>query len=250
MHRLLKRQVAGIPLTMTTPSIVARRICETVSDGQHDGHDIHLINAYSIALSEGNPEFRRCLEEASHNLPDGKPLSWVTRHTSAPLTQVRGPKLFEMVIDIGRDYGIRHFLLGSTPETLRLLESSLVRRYPGAQIAGSFSPPFRAMTPHDYVEQDNLLRRSGANLIWVGLGTPKQDREAQRLAREGGFFAIAVGAAFDFSAGTKKEAPSWIGRIGLEWLYRFASEPRRLWRRYLIGNLLFIRAVMKGNPPK
>lgn len=246
MHQLEKRQVAGLPLTLTTPADVAKLICETASLRQHGGQDIHLINAYSVALAESDTSYRQCLRDASHNLPDGKPLAWVTTLSAAPLKQVRGPALFESVFDLGRDYGLTHFLLGSTPETLDLLEAALGQRYPGVQIVGKYSPPFRELTDLDLDLQDSHILKSNPHIVWVGLGTPKQDLEARRLARDKGFFAIAVGAAFDFSAGTKKEAPRWIGQLGFEWLYRFASEPRRLWRRYLVGNFVFLRAVVKG----
>lgn len=246
MHRLEKRQVAGLPVTMTAPTDVARLISETASRRQHRGQDIHLINAYSVALTESDASYRRCLQDASFNLPDGKPLAWLTKLSSAPLQQVRGPALFEEVFDLGRKYGLTHFLLGSTPETLELLEEALRRRYPGAEIVGKYSPPFRSPTEADIEYQDRQILDADPDIVWVGLGTPKQDLEARRLARKNGLFAIAVGAAFDFSAGTKKEAPRWVGHIGLEWLYRFACEPRRLWRRYLIGNFVFLRVVAKG----
>ncbi|MBD1538840.1 WecB/TagA/CpsF family glycosyltransferase [Arthrobacter sp. S13_S34] len=250
MHHLKKRQVAGLPLTVTAPADVAKLICETASQRQHGGQDIHLINAYSVALTESDSFYRRCLEEASHNLPDGRPLAWVTKLSSAPLNQVRGPALFEKVIDLGRQHGVRHFLLGSTPETLDLLEAALKHRYPGVKVVGKYSPPFRSLSARDIEYQDTQILNADADIVWVGLGTPKQDLEARRLARDKGLYAIAVGAAFDFSAGTKKEAPRWVGNLGLEWLFRFASEPRRLWRRYLIGNLVFIRAVAKGATQK
>lgn len=250
MHQLNKRPVAGLPLTVTAPTDVAKLICEAASQRQHGGQDIHLINAYSIALTESDASYRRCLKEASHNLPDGKPLAWVTKLSSAPLNQVRGPALFESVIDLGRQHGVTHFLLGSTPETLDRLEAALQRRYPGAKVVGKYSPPFRPLTELDIEYQDTQILTADADIVWVGLGTPKQDLEARRLARDKGLYAIAVGAAFDFSAGTKKEAPRWVGHLGFEWFYRFASEPRRLWRRYLIGNFVFVRAVARGATKK
>lgn len=246
MHQLKKRRVAGLPVTITLPDHVVELICETAVRRQHGGQDIHLINAYSIALAERDHTYRHCLEAASHNLPDGKPLTWVTKFSPSPLHQVRGPALFENVFNQGRNHGLRHFLLGSTEETLDLLEESLKAKYPGAKVVGKYSPPFRTLNAEDLDKQDAIIASATPHIVWVGLGTPKQDLEVRRLARDRGYMAIAVGAAFDFSAGTKREAPRWIGRMGFEWLYRFASEPRRLWRRYLIGNLVFLRAVSKG----
>lgn len=219
-------------------------ICER-SKRRLGGADIHLLNAYSVSLAERDPLFRQCVTSAVYNLPDGKPLSLLTRWTRTPLHQVRGPRLFEQVMDEGRNHGLRHYLLGSTPKTLELLTRSLEERYPGVQIVGSMSPPFREMSLQDYAEQDEIIGRANPDVVWVGLGTPKQDFEAQRLASEGNFVAIAVGAAFDFSAGTKREAPGWVSAVGAEWLFRFASEPKRLWRRYLIGNIVFLYSLVR-----
>jgi N-acetylglucosaminyldiphosphoundecaprenol N-acetyl-beta-D-mannosaminyltransferase len=101
------------------------------------------------------------------------------------------------------------------------------------------------MTDRERNEQDDAIRASGADIVWVGLGTPKQDIEAERIATATNTTTVAIGAAFDFAAGTLREAPSWLSRAGLEWLFRLAMEPRRLWRRYLIGNLVFIYAVFR-----
>ena len=106
------------------------------------------------------------------------------------------------------------------------------------------SPPFRQLTTGELKDQDSIIRGDAPDIVWVGLGTPKQDYEAQRLASESGFVAIAVGAAFDFSAGTKREAPVWMRNLAIEWVYRFMSEPQRLWRRYIIGNAVFLFAVL------
>jgi N-acetylglucosaminyldiphosphoundecaprenol N-acetyl-beta-D-mannosaminyltransferase len=110
-------------------------------------------------------------------------------------------------------------------------------------LAGAESPPFRDLTDDEKREQDERIRASGADIVWVGLGTPKQDFEVERLVETMPVLAAAVGAAFDFTAGTVKPAPEWMQRNGLEWAHRFASEPRRLWRRYLIGNVEFVRAA-------
>lgn len=214
---------------------------------EHDGAGIHLLNAYSIALAQSDRQFRDALSTGAHNLPDGKPLSWVTRLSAKRLHQVRGPQFFLDVMAHGRSEGVRHFLLGGTEELLVKLKENLNARFPGVVIAGSYSPPFRPLNAEDIATQDALIKASGADIVWVGLGTPKQDYEVERLARELGTVACAVGAAFDFTAGTKRQAPEWMTNVGLEWFYRFLTEPRRLWRRYLIGNFVFLRAVMKDH---
>lgn len=233
---------AGIPFYAASPRQAAEFIVAKVSS-RAGGSDFHFLNAYSIALSESDQAYRDCLTDASYNFPDGKPISVLSRLGKSRLDQVRGPALFESVMSIGRNSNVRHFLLGSTQETLHELDRNLQTRYPGVLIVGSYSPPFRNLLPAEQTNQDELIRKTKADIVWVGLGTPKQDFEAARL-RSQGFTAIAVGAAFDFSAGTKKEAPKWISSLGFEWLYRFISEPRRLWKRYLVGNIVFLGSVI------
>ncbi len=237
------RKFVGIPIARSSlegaASIVAR-----MRWAGDSGADIHLINAFSISLAERDKTYRECLESAAHNFPDGKPLSILTQFSTEPLKQVRGPSLFELVLDRGRYQDVRHYFLGSTQATLETLVEAVRGRYPGIVIAGTYSPPFRELTEQDFAAQDALILHSQPDIVWVGLGTPKQDFEAQRLARKG-FNAVAVGAAFDFSAGTKKEAPSWASFLGVEWLFRLVMEPRRLWRRYLIGNIRFLIAVIR-----
>lgn len=207
---------------------------------------IHLSNAYTIALADQDSNYRDILANPALNFPDGKPIGWVSaisRH-SPRLRQVRGPQLFLDVLDQGRDHGIRHFLLGSTHEVLKEMEARLKARFPGIRIVGVNSPPFRRLTSSEILHQDATILASGAQIVWVGLGTPKQDLEAQRIADRLPIVAIAIGAAFDFAAGTLAIAPSWMRVAGLEWVHRFASEPRRLWRRYIFGNARFIKAVL------
>ena len=139
-------------------------------------------------------------------------------------------------------------LNGGSPETLTALVEAIERRWPGARVVGAESPPFRDLTEEEQEAQDQRIRASGADLVWVGLGTPRQDGEVARLARSVKRPAIGIGAAFDFVAGTRAEAPVWVQRLALEWLFRFASEPRRLWRRYTIGIAGFLLAVLAGEP--
>ncbi|MFJ5954511.1 WecB/TagA/CpsF family glycosyltransferase [Paenarthrobacter sp. NPDC092416] len=236
-----KVKFAGVPFSSSTPDQAVDIIIGRVRAGG-PAADIHFLNAYSIALAETDSSFRKCVSESALNFPDGKPISVLHRR----LHQVRGPGLFEAVMSRGRDVGLRHYLLGSTDETLRKLQLSLEARYPGVQIVGSFSPPFRNMSSEELDAQDDQIRASGAEIVWVGLGTPKQDYEAARLASVG-IMSAAVGAAFDFSAGTKPVSPRWVTAIGFEWLHRLLSEPRRLWKRYAWGNVVFLYAATRNS---
>jgi N-acetylglucosaminyldiphosphoundecaprenol N-acetyl-beta-D-mannosaminyltransferase len=224
------------------------RACELVvslAKKQTRAH-VHLSNAYTVALADKSLEYRRVLASPAINFPDGKPLSWVSsiKRQSPKLAQVRGPQLFLDVFDRGRAHSVSHFLLGATPEVLIALQSNLERLYPGVRIAGVESPPFRKLTSSELDAQDRRISESGAEIVWVGLGTPKQDVEAQRLVESLSVVAVAVGAAFDFTAGTLKQAPPWMTKLGLEWTYRFMKEPRRLWKRYVFGNARFLKTSL------
>lgn len=213
------------------------------------GIDVHLVPAYTVAYADQHPEFRVLLERASINFPDGKAVVWANqlRHRALKLPgeRVYGPDLFLEVFDRGQEVDLRHYLLGSTPEVLEALVANLQSRFPRALIVGSEAPPFRALTAQEQAEQRARIAASGAQVVWVGLGTPKQDWEVARLARELPLVFAAVGAAFDFVAGTKRQAPRWMQRYGLEWLFRLASEPRRLWKRYVFGNARFLVAAAR-----
>jgi N-acetylglucosaminyldiphosphoundecaprenol N-acetyl-beta-D-mannosaminyltransferase len=210
------------------------------------GSHVHLINAYSVALASKDKDLLEVFLESDANFCDGRPISWISKIYGDYVNHVRGPSLFRHGLQKLSDAGVRVFFLGSTPDTLNKLVYEVTSAYPQLQIAGSFSPPFREFSAGDELEIDQRVRGSGAEVVWVGLGTPKQDYEAARLAKSCGVTSIAIGAAFDFLAGSKREAPRFVSLIGLEWLFRFASEPRRLWKRYLLGNLVFLSVVFSG----
>lgn len=238
------QQVGPINFTAINRLDAAQLIID-LSNGKRGRH-VHLVNAYTIALADKSLDYRRALGKPALNFADGKPIGWVSAMSGhAPrVKQVRGPQLFLDVFDRGRSSGVRHFLLGSTPEVLKALEENLRERFPGVLIVGAQSPPFRAVSKEELAEQDLAIRDSQADIVWVGLGTPKQDFEAQRLAMRLPVVAVAIGAAFDFAAGSAREAPRWMTRLGVEWVFRFAREPRRLWRRYVFGNMRFVKTIL------
>jgi N-acetylglucosaminyldiphosphoundecaprenol N-acetyl-beta-D-mannosaminyltransferase len=249
---------AGVPVTACTPGAAARAVVQLAStlgpcaagpDTRKPGADVHLCAAYTLAVADREPDMRDLLRRASLNLPDGKGVVWanqiVHRGLGLPGERVYGPDLFRAVLRLGQPVRLRHYLLGSTPDVLAALRASIRRDYPDALVVGTESPPFRPLNPDERRAQVDRLRGSGAQVVWVGLGTPKQDREAARLAGQVPAVFVAVGAAFDFVAGRRRQAPAWIQRNGLEWMFRLASEPRRLWRRYLFGNARFVYAVAR-----
>jgi N-acetylglucosaminyldiphosphoundecaprenol N-acetyl-beta-D-mannosaminyltransferase len=240
--------IGSIEFAVADPRQAVRRIINLALETK--ATHVHLANAYTTALADKSGSYRAALRAPSLNFPDGKPLGWISRlrRQSPPLHQVRGPQLFLDVFDEGRAHKIRHYLLGSTPQVLEALEQNLVNRFPGVLIVGAESPPFRALTPGELSSQDARILASGAQIVWVGLGTPKQDLEVVRLTENLPVVAVAIGAAFDFTAGTLEEAPGWLSKVGLEWAFRFAKEPKRLWRRYLYGNARFLKAALL--PPR
>jgi N-acetylglucosaminyldiphosphoundecaprenol N-acetyl-beta-D-mannosaminyltransferase len=208
---------------------------------------IHLCNAYTLALAGEQPTLAAALGRGALRLPDGMPLVWWARRHGVPSAErVYGPDLMEAVLDVGRSTGLRHFLYGSTPEVLARLTTTIEQRWPGARVVGAESPPFRDLTDEEVRASVQRAVSNGADVIWVGMGTPKQDHLVDRMASTSDLTFVAIGAAFDFIAGTKKQAPRWMMRIGMEWFYRLVTEPRRLWRRYVVYNVKFLRLLWSG----
>jgi len=209
---------------------------------------VHLCNAYTISIANGDEEIREAINRGDLNLADGTPVAWLGRWLGFPQmrSRVYGPDLMANCLDRGSTVGARHYLFGSTPEVIRLLEIGIAERWPAANVVGAFSPPLGPISDELLEKSVERMAATDATIVWVGLGTPMQDLVVERLREIGSHTYVAVGAAFDFHAGTKRQPPSWVGRAGLEWLFRLLSEPRRLWRRYLIGNSKFLVAAMRA----
>jgi N-acetylglucosaminyldiphosphoundecaprenol N-acetyl-beta-D-mannosaminyltransferase len=239
-------RTCGVRVAPLTLDAAVDRICDAAITGRPLA--THLVNAYTLSLAVRDEPFRALLDRADLNLPDGTPLVWFGRRAGLQefTSRVYGPDLTLAVCDRGRGRGLRHYLYGGSPDVVERFAAELRRRFPGIGIVGVESPPFRPLDP---IEEDALVDRvvtSGANVVWVGLGTPKQDHFVDRFRDRLPVPLVAVGAAFDFIAGDKRTAPPWMQDRGLEWLYRLASEPRRLWKRYLIGNVVFLWGALRG----
>jgi N-acetylglucosaminyldiphosphoundecaprenol N-acetyl-beta-D-mannosaminyltransferase len=197
---------------------------------------ICVASVHGIMVARDDPEFAKILNEADIATPDGMPVVWALRSFGASGQQrVYGPTLMLRICARAAQSGLRIFLHGGREETLPILETRLRGRFPGLTIAGSYSPPFRALTAaeEDYVT--NRIWESDADIVFVGIGTPKQERWMyQHRMSFPGMTLIGVGAAFDFHSGRTRQAPPWIQRTGLEWLFRLGAEPLRLWKRYLL----------------
>jgi len=212
------------------------------------GRSVHLCNAFTLSIAQRDKGFAALLNRGDLNLPDGKPVFWAGRRAGVATMddRVYGPDLMAAVIDRGRTIELRHYLYGSTQEVLDHLQEALHRSYPGVSIVGAEASLFRPLRDHEEQELVERVGRLKPDVVWVGLGTPLQDQFVDEFRDRLPATLVAVGAAFDFLAGTKPSAPRWMKRSGLEWLYRLVHEPRRLWRRYLIGNLVFLYGLVRG----
>ncbi len=233
--------VGGVPIDFLEPSDAADRMASLDVRG-----DVHLCNAYTLALADERPDLASALSRSTLNLPDGTPLAWFARRRGfTGCTRVYGPDLMCDVLDRGRTVELRHYLYGSTPDVVATLEEQIDKRWPGACVVGTESPPFRDITDDELSLSVGRAHTLGADIVWVGMGTPKQDLLVRRMADLGDATYVAVGAAFDFIAGMKPQAPAWMQRAGLEWLFRLVTEPRRLGRRYLVYNWRFLRLLWR-----
>jgi len=201
---------------------------------------LHAVHA--IVQSSRNPSLREKVNRFDAIAPDGQPVRWALNHLyRTQLTdRVYGPELMLQLCARAAQEAIPIYLYGSTPHVIELLRQKLPARFPGLRIAGAESPPFRPLTAEEDAEVVRRINSSGAGIVFIGLGCPKQDHFAADHAERIRAVQICVGAAFEFHAGTKPMAPKWMQRQGLEWLYRLASEPRRLWWRYLHSNSVFL----------
>ncbi len=236
--------ILGVGVSAINMSMALRQIDHWIQE--QDTQYVCVRDAHGIILSQSDSELRRIHNEAGLVTPDGLPLVWLLKLAGyGHVGRVYGPDLMLKVFETSRDRGYKHFMYGSTEVVLTRLRENLEQRFPGLSIVGSYAPPFRALAPEEDEQDAKLINDSGADIVWVGLGTPKQEfwmaKQRDRLHAP---VMIGVGAAFDFHAGAKHQAPKFIQRSGFEWLFRLATEPRRLWRRYLKTVLYFVFLVL------
>jgi len=194
-----------------------------------------ITGAHGIIESRSDPRLRQIHNEAGMVTPDGMPLVFMARRLGfKPVSRVYGPDLMRRLTEISALKGYRQFYYGGGPGLADQLAATLKARYPTLPVAGTVTPPFRPLTPEEDEAMIARINAAAPDIVWVGLSTPKQEFwMASHVGRLNASVLVGVGAAFDFLAGTKAQAPAWMQRSGLEWAYRLAHEPRRLWRRYL-----------------
>lgn len=206
---------------------------------------VAICNSHSVVTAADDPEFRLALSQADMATADGMPVAWMMRRLGYPDQQrINGPDLMLHYCEAAARSGTSIYLYGSTDPVLAQLVGRLETLFPGLRIAGTYSPPFRPLTEVEDAEICRRIDESGAGVVFVSLGCPKQEKWMHAHRGRIPAVMIGVGAAFDYHAGTLSRAPAWMRDRGLEWLHRLASEPRRLWKRYLVTNTLFaVRAV-------
>jgi N-acetylglucosaminyldiphosphoundecaprenol N-acetyl-beta-D-mannosaminyltransferase len=235
--------VLGVPLAISDYEQVLDWMQAMVDAGERGYATAAAVNL--VMCAQDDPAVGMCVEGATLVVPDGQPLVWALRalgHRSA--TRVYGPELMARFCARAARSGTRIYLYGGrSPEALRLLERGLHERFASLPIAGGFSPPFRALSADERRRVADEINASGAQVVWVGIGQPKQELWMHEMrALLDAPLLMGVGAAFDFHAGIVPQAPAWMGNNGLEWVYRLAREPRRLWRRYSSQNPRFVAA--------
>jgi len=245
-YDLLGVQVSAISLPQAV-ELIARAIQEGVP--REGARWVCVTGVHGVMESQRDPELQRIHNRAFMVTPDGMPLVWLGRKAGyRHMTRVYGPDLMTEICRLSPERGWRHFLYGGEPGVEDLLAQKLRERFPGIEIVGTWCPPFRPLTDAEKDDISSMINRARPDIVWVGLSTPKQERWMAEMApRLRVPVLVGVGAAFDFLSGRKPQAPRWMQRSGLEWLFRLMTEPRRLWRRYLVNNMLFVLSLLCGN---
>ena len=237
-------RIAGLPFIQTDVSELVRFVLTRAAVTGRNSLSFHFVPAGSVYFAELDARYRNLLEN-SICVPDGKSISVISRFTKSHLNQIRGVDLFSSLLDQSQGSGIRHFLYGTSVENLQVLKDQIYLKYPTAHVAGMISPSFGPIDESELTTHVAEIERVGTQILWIGLSSPKQDFVASYFSNRLGIPVLAVGAAFDFMSGAQRESPKWVSKIGMEWLYRFGSNPKRLWRRYLVGNFVFLITVLR-----
>ncbi len=233
-------RVLGVRVdALQIPGVVAQM--EHWIEERGGGRYIAVTGMHGVVEAQHDSTFKNVLNAADLVVPDGMPLVWLGRLQGQSLPRrVYGPELMLAFCQASAPRGYRHFFFGGAPGVPEQLAEVLQERFPELQVVGTYSPPFRSLTPQEDEEIIQVIRNAAPDIVWVGLSTPKQEQwmyeHRERLSVP---VLIGVGAAFDFHTGRVKQAPLWMREHGLEWLFRLIQEPRRLWRRYIIHGAKF-----------
>lgn len=232
--------VLGVGISELNLDLAVELICEALERKQK-GY-VCVTGVHGVSEARKHAPFRAVLNRAFLNTPDGMPMVWMGKlQGRKQMGRVYGPDLMMRVCEISPSRGFRHYFYGGGPGVVEELQRRLEKRFPGLQVVGTFTPPFRPLTAKEEAALVEQVAMAKPDVFWVGLSTPKQETfMATYWNRLDSTLFFGVGAAFDFHAGRVRQAPRWMQRSGLEWLFRLCCEPRRLWKRYLKNNPLFL----------
>lgn len=232
--------VLGVKVSVTNLDLAWQQIASWV-ESRTKTYVCVLPLSPIVENSQQDPQYRKIVNEAGMATPDGMPLVWLGKWRGyQDIERTYGPDLLLKVCEEGQKKGLRHYFYGTTPQTNQLLADNLKKRFTDLNVVGVYAPPFREKGELESQEVIQSINACRPDILWIGLGAPKQDywMHLHRPQLEVSVM-IGVGAAFDFIAGTKPQAPLWMRQNGMEWLFRFCCEPKRLWRRYLVTNTKF-----------
>lgn len=237
----LRRQypVLGVPVDLLDWDTAVQRICGWAQ--RRESRYVSICDAHSIVKAQRDATHGRHIRAADMVTPDGWPVAWMLRRLADPTQQrINGPDLMGHLLVAAEAQGLSVFVYGTTDDTLAKLKAAVLAKHPRLKIVGCYSPPFRPLTPAEDEQDIAMINASGAQLVMTGLGCPKEDRWMYEHRGKIHAVLLGIGAGIDFHAGTVTRAPTWMRNHGLEWFFRLTQEPRRLWRRYLVHNTLFV----------
>ncbi len=247
-HPLPRTNVLGVAVNALTIDLALDEIGRRID--QRDKGYVTITGVHGVMEAQRSPEVLKAHNDAALVCPDGMPMVWSSRYVGYDWAErVYGPDLMLAACERSSSHGWRHYFYGGGDGVAPLLRDRLGERFPGLDVVGTHTPPFRPLDDDEKRSVAREINRSGPDVVWVGLSTPKQERwMADLRPLLDAPVLVGVGAAFDFHAGLLDQAPASVQRLGLEWLYRLGKEPRRLWRRYLRNNPLFVAAIVRTPP--
>lgn len=240
--------VLGVEISAINMAMAVEAVVGWVQS--NDRQYVCVTGVHGVMESQRDRDLVTIHNRAGLTTPDGMPMVWAGKVAGATwMERVYGPDMMLSLLAEAEARGWSSFFYGGGPGVPDQLVERLKERFPGLSIAGTYSPPFRPLMAEEIGAITDLINGSGAKLVWVGLSTPKQERwMAELRPRLHAPVLLGVGAAFDFHAGRLRQAPAWMQKSGLEWLYRLIHEPRRLWKRYLTNNPRFVVAILRRRP--
>jgi N-acetylglucosaminyldiphosphoundecaprenol N-acetyl-beta-D-mannosaminyltransferase len=245
MKQVRRFDVLGIKVSEITINGACVMMKEWIN--QNTPNYVCVTGVHGVMESQQDSNLRDIHNTAGLVVPDGRPLSWIANLLGyREAERVYGPDLMLAMCKISAEKGYTNYLYGAAPGIAERLKARLIQCFPQLKIVGTYSPPYRGLTAEEEQRLIEEFDRLSPDILWVGLSTPKQEYWMKRyISKLNTRVMVGVGAAFDFISGAKRQAPKWMQKIGMEWLFRLIMEPRRLWKRYLLGNTLFLYLIIK-----